>query len=377
MFCRFCGQKIADESVFCSYCGRELETISCNNVTSSSVIAKKDERKGYSIYFNDICRLEFIFKYLSDKAEELKKDIEGYKEIRYMYWDYSYDHKNMFYGNGVRFIFGYDGNDYYFYVQSKIRDSTDCDGLPYTLWNQYFPEINFKEEHKLTVERLQKIRKIETRIEEGWFRSKEIPIRWNCDSSEFHSGKTWFAPDWLDTFENHYERAQKDLPKWYVEAQENAEKCEAELDTINEEMNSVRYLLEKEYSLNIIPNKFRNLETIWYICDYYDSSDESLKEILLHLDLDAIKMKLDAVIANQQKIIINQAIEIAQNKTLIAQNQEVLSRLSAIEQQSNIIAQNTAQTAQNTADTAQWAKIAANNAEACAWISVANYIKWE
>lgn len=368
MFCHSCGQKVLENSKFCSFCGVKLVD-SINNDAITSVINSTDERKGYSIYFNDICNLEFIYKGLFEKVENIKNNISLYNEIRYVYWDYDYNHQNYRFGNKVRFIYGYDGTDYYFYVQSQRKNSEGFEHLEPVFWDTYFPKIEFKDKHKLTPERLQKIRTIVTKTEERLFRIKEIPIRWDCDSSEFSWGRTWFGPGWLDVFESLYEKAQKEyLPQAYEEAQAKVTEYTAELTKMAEELDIVGKLLEQEYSLNIIPNKFRNLEAIWYICDYYDSSNESLKEILLHLDLDEIKTKLDSVIENQQQSIINQAIQISQNKTLIAQNQDVLLKLSDIEQQTNEISN-------NTAETTQWAKIAANNAEACAWIGVANYIK--
>ncbi|MGN0544167.1 MAG: zinc ribbon domain-containing protein [Acutalibacteraceae bacterium] len=380
MFCKYCGKQINEDVNFCSCCGGDLRTSVANSISTSTdalpIAQPEDERKGMSIYFNDICRLEFIADSLRKKSESLTKIIEEDKKPRYIYQDYSWDHKNMFYGDHVRFIYGYDGQNYYFYVQSERRDSEGRDEADWYFWKQHFPNIKFKEEHKLTPERLKKLCTPITRIEPGFFRDKEVEVdRWDCDSSEFFYSRRWFAACWRDTFKELFEKAKEILPKEYDEAQKELKVCESELEEVNRELNQVNDLLDKEYSLNIIPNKFRTLEAVWYICDYYDSSSESLREILLHLDLDEIKAKLDTIIADQQQIIINQAIEIAQNEVIISQNQGILNKLQSVEQQAGLIAQNSAQTAQNTANAAKWAQIAANNAEACAWISCANYIR--
>ena len=91
------------------------------------------------------------------------------------------------------------------------------------------------------------------------------------------------------------------------------------------------------------------------------SSQGTLSEALLHYDLKQIKDKLDKIIDQQQEIIINQAIIATQNKQLIQQKQDMLKSLSSIER--------------NTYQASQYAEIAASNAEACAWIGLANYIR--
>ncbi len=379
MFCKHCGKQINEDANFCSYCGGELRASAGNSISTNTnalpVIQPEDERKGMSIYFNDICRLEFIANSLREKSENLARTIEEDKKPRYIYQDYNWNHMNEFYGNHVRFIYGYDGHDYYFYVESETRSygPTELDRI---FPKEYFHDIEFKERHKLTPERLKKLCTPITKIEVGFFRDKEVEVdRWNCDSDEFFYSKRWFAACWRDTFKELLEKAKEILPNEYDEVQKKLKICEAELEEVNRELNQVNDLLDREYSLNIIPNKFRNLEAVWYICDYYDSSNESLREILLHLDLDEIKAKLDTIIADQQQIIINQAIEIAQNEVIISQNQGILNKLQSVERQTGLIAQNSAQIAQNTANAAQWAQIAANNAEACAWISCAEYIR--
>ena len=93
MFCHSCGQKVLENSKFCSFCGVKLVD-SINNDAITSVINSTDERKGYSIYFNDICNLEFIYKGLFEKVENIKNNISLYNEIRYVYWDYDYNHQN-------------------------------------------------------------------------------------------------------------------------------------------------------------------------------------------------------------------------------------------------------------------------------------------
>ena len=91
------------------------------------------------------------------------------------------------------------------------------------------------------------------------------------------------------------------------------------------------------------------------------TSRESFTTALLHRDLNEIKAKLDKIIAQQESIIIQNAVRIAQNEKLSKQNQQQLEHLSRIEL--------------NTSQAKQYAQVAANNAEICAWINMAKYIE--
>lgn len=378
MFCSQCGTHITENSIYCCNCGFKVKNDNTIEQKSTKRLTN-DERNGMSIYFNDICRLEFIKNALQIKKEEIEKLIVDSKKIRCFTQAYAWDHNygvpfgkwNPCVDNEIMFIFGFDGVDFYFYIQSKQRRTIDEELV------LFYPPIKFKEEHKLTHERLQRLSEPVTRKETTWFgKTKLIPVDlWNYTGREFYSSHTTFTEAWRPIFLEQFELAKIELSKDYESAQKNLEQYPKHLTEIEDDLTKASELLKKQYDLNIIPNKFRNLESIWYICDYFDSSTESLSEILVHLDLDEIKEKLDNIIKNQQQIIINQAIQIAQNKSIISQNQEILSRLSSIKNNTEQISQNTQQIANNTLSTAQWSQIAANNAEACAWISMANYIK--
>lgn len=119
--------------------------------------------------------------------------------------------------------------------------------------------------------------------------------------------------------------------------------------------------MENAYSVNIVPQQFRNLYAIYYLCEFISTSNESFSNALLQCNLEEIKQQLATVIENQREMIINQAILIAQNEEIIAQNNQNLKHLAKVEN--------------NTAFAAKYSQIAAVNAEACAWIGVANYIK--
>lgn len=131
-------------------------------------------------------------------------------------------------------------------------------------------------------------------------------------------------------------------------------------DDVNKEYEQVTLILENAYSVNIVPQQFRNLYAVYYLYDYISTSNESFKDALLNCNLDEIKKQLAVVIEQQKEIILNQSIIISQNQEMIMQNNRIIRQISKVEQ--------------NTELSAQYSKVAAVNAEACAWIGVANYI---
>ena len=165
-----------------------------------------------------------------------------------------------------------------------------------------------------------------------------------------------------NTFLQLYADFQKNAPTAYRNNLVNVVlPLQDKVEGIDNERKKVSKLLQNAYAINIIPNKFRNSHAIWFIHDFVTTSNETLSSAFLHCDLDEIKKKLDTIIEQQKDIIINQRILMAQNAQMIEQNQQTLNRLANIES--------------NTERASQYAQIAANNAEACAWIGIANYIK--
>lgn len=149
----------------------------------------------------------------------------------------------------------------------------------------------------------------------------------------------------------------------------NRENCEkkrltAERAAVYKEYQKALELLDDAYSANIIPSQFRSLYAVYFLYDFITTSKESFSGALLHCDLDKIESQLGRVIAQNEQMIINQQIQIAQDKELLDGNKESLDRLEGLARIEN-----------NTLLASQYADIAASNAQACAWIGMANYIK--
>lgn len=134
---------------------------------------------------------------------------------------------------------------------------------------------------------------------------------------------------------------------------------------LNAEYDKVNDLLESDYSINVLANQYRNLASLYYIYDYMSSSQESLKDTLIHEHMESgiqrILEKLDYIIDQNQQIIFQNRILEAQNNKTIEQNKRMLKSLQ--------------QTEINTSIAAQYAQISANYSEINAYFSLANYLK--
>lgn len=138
-------------------------------------------------------------------------------------------------------------------------------------------------------------------------------------------------------------------------------------------------VLSMEFSINVIPSKYRNIGCAFFIYDYFYSSNTQLSAVFLHLDLDTIQSQLNTVIKNQQDSMLQQAIIISQNEEVIAQNKRLFEELSDMNKTVNRnlgnINANLSSINESSIETSQWAKIAALNTETCAWIGFSNFIK--
>jgi hypothetical protein len=133
---------------------------------------------------------------------------------------------------------------------------------------------------------------------------------------------------------------------------------------IHKEWEKVGAILKKAYSVNLIPEQYRNLYAVYYLNEYLSTSQESLRDALLHCNLhynfEAIKQKLDAIYHQVSNLVIEQAITNA--------------RLENIQEQNENLLEHAIKTANNTAKAAQYSQIAAANTEAMVYIGIAQYI---
>lgn len=134
---------------------------------------------------------------------------------------------------------------------------------------------------------------------------------------------------------------------------------------LKSELRKVNSLLKENYGLNILANQYRNLASLYYIYDYMSSSQENLKDTLIHEHMEngiqRILKKLDYIIEQNQEIIFHNRILEADNEKIIKQNKGMLSTLK--------------QTEINTEMAAQYAEISANYSKVNTFFSCANYLK--
>lgn len=342
MFCFKCGSQLNDDAVFCHKCGTKVNSVVQNNPISMQKLDNGElNRDALRIYLGDVLALECAKKKYLAKLQKFSNNITYYQ-------------KNNLYK--IDQLFGE------YRAQSA---SSTCIHLFYNGKNFYIANVSAEHfEHGVyTNDRL---------LGSNW---KWIDVEANMDYlTKTYSWRQTTYPftgrfkevarrtKARDSFLRIYSEFKKTAP---VQYQKNL--CQLNynikaIDGIKSELARLEEILEKAYSINIIPGAFRkNIYAIYYLYDFIKTSNESLATALLHFDLNEIKSKLDIIIEQQQEIIIQQATLVAQNQQMINQNRMTLEQLSRIES--------------NTARAAQYAEIASNNAEACAWVGIANYLK--
>lgn len=107
------------------------------------------------------------------------------------------------------------------------------------------------------------------------------------------------------------------------------------IQTLEKEMSKIDSLLEKLYSVNVIPRWYRDLYPAVYLYDWFSNSRADDLDIALNtLVLEQIKDKLDVIIRNQGEMIVNQRVMIANQRRTMEQMElyrdEMLRKLNQI-----------------------------------------------
>lgn len=388
MYCNQCGKQIPDNSRFCSFCGSRINNCNTNNerifVEMPFVDQRKleqDERKGTLVYLHDVLSMEFSVNKL-ERALKIKKDSISihddwffWKHFRFKYPIKGLPHNEFDPPKiGLYLSYSYRLNRYfYMFDEGDAPYFTDIDGnmVNHQFGNPCHGGLNLssvldqkKRDWLCTPPVLEKklfsSSYVITNRDSTYWRSVEAVVN-NKDQLEV------FAQ--VKPIIEQFEMMVRDREKRY---QEGLPRLKAEIEDISEELNNAKRILSNLYDVNMIPSKYRNIGCAYFIYDFFSTSNLPLNNVFLHLDLDKIQSQLDTVIKNQRDIILQQAIIISQNEEMIAQNQKLFKELSAMNKSVNT----TLNSIQESSDeTSEWARIAALNAETCAWIGFANYIK--
>lgn len=342
MFCTKCGCQLSDDAVFCQQCGAKVQAAASVDRTGRNSSAGNElDREALKIYLSDLLSLECIKRKYLIRLRQLDKE-ESYLKNNNLYkTDQLFGEYNPRSASNSCFHLYYNGEKYYIaYVDNTHFHS----GIYTNSW--------------LSREDSYKWLEIESNL-----KYLQDPYAWRqstypCTGRFEEKKRRKIA---RDKFFQVYEEFKKSAPVLY---QKNLRTLKANIKAqkdILDELNEIDKLLDKSYALNIIPEMLRHkLYAIYYLHSFICTSNESLTTALLHYNLNEIKAKLDTIIEQQQEIIIQQAVMTAQNEQMLQRNQVQLERLAAIES--------------NTDRAAQYAEIAANHAEACAWIGLANYL---
>lgn len=390
MYCFQCGKEIPNNSKFCNFCGACVDSYGTNNncksVETSIVNQQKlaqDIRKGTLVYLRDILSMEFSIHELQRTLKVLKEPMIIHDD--WFYWKcYNLSPPILWYDfpqlTKLYLCYSYKQNRYYYSFEERaVTNFYDHNGNE--VHHRYGrPGYSLSVMDQKTRDKLCTLPVFKKKIFSGlelmnsdsvYFGAHPGAIRQNYEK---YGNLNWFAQikRIIEQFESSVQQREETYQKMLPG-------LNGKIQDVKEELAKAKRIRDDLYSLNIVPSKYRNIGCSYFIYDYFSTSNTPLNTVFLHLDLDKIQSQLNTVIKNQGKSILQQAIIISQNEELIAQNQQLFEELSNMNKNVNGTLGNINATlgsiSENSVETSQWAKIAALNAETCAWISFSNYIK--
>ncbi len=130
----------------------------------------------------------------------------------------------------------------------------------------------------------------------------------------------------------------------------------------SEEYDKVKTMLAECYSMNILPNQYRNLGSVYYIYEYMSSSQASLNDTLLHEHIESgiqrILTKLDTIIAQNEYTIFQNRIKEANDREMYSQTLQMLKTLES-----------------NSSMATEYARISAQYSKATSYFTLAQYLE--
>lgn len=161
----------------------------------------------------------------------------------------------------------------------------------------------------------------------GSLKALELISENHEDKETYRSAKKSYEKNMLI-----FESNQQKIPQYkqYLAAEQKR------LDVQKGQLTQARSTLQRLYSVNIIPNRYRNIHVAYYLYDYFSSTRETdLDKIVQTMLLDEIIQRLDRIIAQQEEIILNQRIQIArqdqQNQMIAENHRQEMRRLARME----------------------------------------------
>lgn len=343
MFCYKCGEKLPDNAIYCIKCGVKLALVNPSDNTSNVEII---DRFALEMYLKNVMVLEFAIHRYTSKLDALKQ-----LEKKYLpYYTKSYEFYDKHGAGGRSFLnLKYQNNHIYILAYNTPY-------MKYICFDDYLHEnVGFSTKF------------VDIDANPEYIKNPDNYLALtSCNKSKKYVLKEELAV--MDKCAGFFSKFRVEAEPIVRKNIELRNKYGHDWDGILSEMRTAKSLLQKNYDINIIPDSFRNLYAVHYLYNFIKTSQESLTSAFLHVDLNDIKNKLDKVLRNQEEIILNQEIMISQNANIIRQNQEKLEKIAFIKNSVKEINDNMELTTKYT-------QIAACNSEACAWLSIANYLK--
>ncbi len=336
MFCIKCGLQIPDDVVFCPRCGTQVYQI-YDGLSIQKNENKELDRSALIIYLKDILTLECIKGEYSIRLQNVRSKINNIRNNNYYkrypcidewkYFHFYYDGKTYYVAHVEHGIYG-------LYLNSYLNLDTR-----YTTYYWKCVEPNYKE-----LTRLSEYHHVGEAY--GYFELLRTLAR---------------KADARDKFELYFQSFKTEAPKAYNENLNTINQLSIEENEVKKELDEAKRLLDKAYSVNIIPDNFRyNIYAVYFLYKFLDTSKESFTTALLQCKLDEITKQLETIIEQQREIIIQQAILASQNTEILKQNQAQLNALASVES--------------NLEKASQYSSIAENNDDISTWIEAAKFL---
>ena len=335
MYCAYCGSQLLDGSNFCQSCGNNFKLANIpNQNTDISTLTDKDEidRQMVISHLLDIRTLEFARNTIYQRIKETTNKIESLcisENIKFI----ETRHRVLSAFIGL-LIFGF--VNYVFFIFSALLSPKPIGSVATGI---YFKGLTSQGEIILIISMI--VSFILSLV------LSTIPF------TMFK--KTYFKAK--SEYERNIEQNNNRLQKEKLEQ----DQLQKDLAIYNSEYQKATNVLQRAYSVNIIPLQFRNIYGVYYLYDYLSTSRESLQSALMNYNLDAIKARLDRVISNQEDIISIQYIQCAKMDFMAEQNKHIIKIAQSIENSSQ--------------NAARYAGIAASNTEAIAYFKLSEYFR--
>lgn len=118
--------------------------------------------------------------------------------------------------------------------------------------------------------------------------------------------------------------------------EENLKRHQSAVSYLQRKLNDAYYIRQQVYSVNIIPNRYRNAHVAYYLYDFFNTCRETdLEKVIQTMLLDEIVQRLDKIIVQNEAILLNQRYQMAlqekQNAMIASNHREQMNRIARLE----------------------------------------------